>query len=163
MVLHRKRAVSHVLSGYAYTTSQYGLAIDNIAGYELVLPNGTVFSVTSKDEDLWFGLRVRRKVRYMSVCLKCHHSQGGMNNFVRFPCFPLLSRAHFMAVDILIGDCDQIHFQVVSSKRHMGKLAIMVDKSHCILTHSSVGGLPFLLRRPAGRDQNGAAQFSRDE
>jgi hypothetical protein len=44
--------------------------MDNVAGYELVLPNGTVLSVTSKDEDLWFGLRVRIKVRYMSVSLK---------------------------------------------------------------------------------------------
>ena len=59
-----------MLSGYGYTTSQYGLAIDNIAGYELVLPNGTVKSVTSKDEDLWFGLRVRRIFQYMTVCLK---------------------------------------------------------------------------------------------
>ncbi|KAF8492577.1 hypothetical protein F5888DRAFT_1806711 [Russula emetica] len=53
--------------GHTYTTSQYGLTIDNVAGYELVPPNGTVLSVTSKDEDLWFGLR------------------GGMNNFVRVP------------------------------------------------------------------------------
>ena len=81
-----------MLSGYAYTTSRYGLTIDNVAGYELVLPNGTVLSVTSKDEDLWFGLRVSRKVRYISVFLKVT-TQGGMNNFVRFPCLP---KAHFM-------------------------------------------------------------------
>ncbi|KAI0273284.1 FAD-binding domain-containing protein [Russula aff. rugulosa BPL654] len=49
--------------GYSFKTSQYGLAVDNIARLELVLPNGTITSVTSKDEDLWFGLR------------------GGMNNF----------------------------------------------------------------------------------
>jgi FAD/FMN-containing dehydrogenase len=59
-----------MILGYAYTTSQYGLTIDNVAGYELVLPNGTVLSVTSKDKDLWFGLRVSRKVRYMLVSLK---------------------------------------------------------------------------------------------
>ncbi|KAH9990390.1 hypothetical protein BJV77DRAFT_613305 [Russula vinacea] len=50
--------------GYSFLTSQYGLAVDNVAGYELVLPNGTIKDVTSKDRDLWFGLR------------------GGMNNFV---------------------------------------------------------------------------------
>jgi FAD/FMN-containing dehydrogenase len=44
--------------GYSYKSSQYGLAIDNIAAYELVLPNGTIKTVTSQDEDLWFGLRV---------------------------------------------------------------------------------------------------------
>ena len=49
---------SHILSGYSYKTSQYGLGLDNVVGYELVLPNGTVINVTSKDEDLWFGLRV---------------------------------------------------------------------------------------------------------
>jgi len=49
--------------GYSYKTSQYGLAIDNVVGYELVLPNGTITNVTSNDSDLWFGLR------------------GGLNNF----------------------------------------------------------------------------------
>ncbi|KAF8486357.1 FAD-binding domain-containing protein [Russula ochroleuca] len=49
--------------GYSYLSNQYGLAVDNIAGYELVLPNGTVTIVTSDDDDLWFGLR------------------GGLNNF----------------------------------------------------------------------------------
>jgi len=47
-----------MFSGYSYHSSQYGLAIDNVAGFELVLPNGTVTDVTPKDEDLWFGLRV---------------------------------------------------------------------------------------------------------
>ena len=46
--------------GYSYKTSQYGLAIDNVAGYELVLPNGTIKNVTPEDEDLWFGLRVSK-------------------------------------------------------------------------------------------------------
>ena len=39
-------------------SSQYGLAVDNVAGYELILPNGTIKDVTPKDHDLWFGLRV---------------------------------------------------------------------------------------------------------
>ncbi|KAI0260022.1 FAD-binding domain-containing protein [Gloeopeniophorella convolvens] len=49
--------------GYSYKTSQFGLALDNIEAYELVFPNGTIATITSKDEDLWFALR------------------GGMNNF----------------------------------------------------------------------------------
>ena len=36
-------------------------ALDNVAGYELVLPNGSIKYVTQKDKDLWFGLRVSRK------------------------------------------------------------------------------------------------------
>ncbi|KZV64574.1 FAD-binding domain-containing protein [Peniophora sp. CONT] len=43
--------------GYSWKTNQYGLTIDNIAAYELVLPNGTVTTVTEEDEDLWFALR----------------------------------------------------------------------------------------------------------
>ncbi|VDB99546.1 unnamed protein product [Peniophora sp. CBMAI 1063] len=49
--------------GYSWKTSQYGLTIDNVAEFELVLPNGTVQSVTAENEDLWLALR------------------GGMNNF----------------------------------------------------------------------------------
>ena len=54
--------------GYSYKTNQYGLAIDTIVGYNLVLPNGTVACVTqSTHPDLFFGLK------------------GGFNNFVNIP------------------------------------------------------------------------------
>jgi FAD/FMN-containing dehydrogenase len=46
--------------GYSWKSRQYGPTVDNVAGYELVLPNGTTTLVTSGDEDLWFGLRVSR-------------------------------------------------------------------------------------------------------
>ena len=68
-VLDPRRAVSQVFQGYSYKSSQYGLALFNVVGYELVLPNGTVMSVTSNDNDLWFGLRVSRRVQYKSVSL----------------------------------------------------------------------------------------------
>jgi FAD/FMN-containing dehydrogenase len=58
-----------MLSGYSFKTSQYGLTVDNIARFELVLPNGTITNVTSKDEDLWFGLRVSGKARCRLVWL----------------------------------------------------------------------------------------------
>ncbi|KAI0036360.1 hypothetical protein K488DRAFT_41272, partial [Vararia minispora EC-137] len=51
------------VTGYSYKSSQYGLTVDNIVAYELVLPNGTITTVTEEDEDLFFGLR------------------GGFNNF----------------------------------------------------------------------------------
>jgi len=52
-------------TGYSYKTNQYGLAIDTIVGYNLVLPNGTATCVTnSTHPDLFFGLK------------------GGFNNFV---------------------------------------------------------------------------------
>ena len=51
--------------GYSYKTNQYGLAIDTIVGFNLVLPNGTVTYVTqSTHPDLFSGLK------------------GGFNNFV---------------------------------------------------------------------------------
>lgn len=49
--------------GYSWKTNQYGLTIDTVTAFELVLPNGHVKKVTEKDEDLWFALR------------------GGLNNF----------------------------------------------------------------------------------
>jgi len=50
--------------GYSYLTSQYGLAIDNIVAYELVLPSGAIVEVTANSHpDLFFALK------------------GGYNNF----------------------------------------------------------------------------------
>ncbi|KIJ66517.1 hypothetical protein HYDPIDRAFT_174587 [Hydnomerulius pinastri MD-312] len=49
--------------GYSWHANQYGLTIDTVEAFELVLPNGTVINVTASEEDLFFGLR------------------GGFNNF----------------------------------------------------------------------------------
>ncbi|TFY66031.1 hypothetical protein EVG20_g5068 [Dentipellis fragilis] len=43
--------------GLSYKSNQRGLSLDNVQAYELVLPNGTVTTVTSADDDLWFGIR----------------------------------------------------------------------------------------------------------
>ncbi|KAH9013684.1 hypothetical protein EDB84DRAFT_1582700 [Lactarius hengduanensis] len=52
-------------SGYAFTSNQYELTIDNMAGYyELVLPNGTITNVTESNKI--YG---------------SHFRQGGGNNF----------------------------------------------------------------------------------
>ncbi|QRV82883.1 FAD-binding domain protein [Ceratobasidium sp. AG-Ba] len=50
--------------GYSFLTNQYGLAIDNVVEYEIVLPNGTITTATkTHNSDLFFGLK------------------GGFNNF----------------------------------------------------------------------------------
>ncbi|KAG1860272.1 FAD dependent oxidoreductase [Suillus subalutaceus] len=50
--------------GYSYLSNQYGLSVDNIVSFELVMPNGTVANITSSSSpDLFYGLR------------------GGFNNF----------------------------------------------------------------------------------
>ena len=53
-------------------SSQYGLTIDNMAGYELVLPNGTITNVTSSNEDLWFALRVSGLKPHRDAPLRLH-------------------------------------------------------------------------------------------
>jgi FAD/FMN-containing dehydrogenase len=75
-VFHRLRAGSHMLSGFSYKSSHYGLTVDNVVGYELVLPNGTVVNMTSNDHDLWFGLRVSRKARYKLASLRISNVVG---------------------------------------------------------------------------------------
>ncbi|KAG1864797.1 FAD dependent oxidoreductase [Suillus subluteus] len=50
--------------GYSYLSNQYGLSVDNIVSFELVMPNDTVANITSSSSpDLFYGLR------------------GGFNNF----------------------------------------------------------------------------------
>jgi hypothetical protein len=52
-------------AGYCWKTSQYGLGVDNVMEYELVLPSGEVKLVTEKDQDLWFALKVRRLIQWL--------------------------------------------------------------------------------------------------
>ena len=64
-------------------SNQYGLTIDNMAAFELVLPNGTVTNVTESNEDLWFALRVSVLISDGRRFSETTYSQGGGNNFVR--------------------------------------------------------------------------------
>ncbi|KZV63620.1 FAD dependent oxidoreductase [Peniophora sp. CONT] len=43
--------------GYTFQTSQYGLALDNIVSFDIVLPTGDIKTVTSADKDLFFAVR----------------------------------------------------------------------------------------------------------
>ena len=47
------------VAGYSWKTNQFGLTIDTVTAFELVLPSGEIVTVTEKDEDLWFALKVR--------------------------------------------------------------------------------------------------------
>ncbi|CDO76772.1 hypothetical protein BN946_scf184978.g1 [Trametes cinnabarina] len=61
--------------GYSWKTNQFGLTIDNLTGFELVLPNGTVAAVSqSSYPDLFWGLK------------------GGFNNFGIVTKFNLTTR-----------------------------------------------------------------------
>jgi hypothetical protein len=87
------------LTGFSHKSNQYGLAIDTIVGYNLVLPNSTVACVTeSTHPDLFFGLK------------------GGSNNFVRIP--PTSSPLdHTYRVP---GDRDRFHDDDAPANRSMG-------------------------------------------
>lgn len=52
--------------GYSFKTNQYGLTVDTVQGFELVLPDGTATNVTeSTNPDLFWALKVRsRNVRH---------------------------------------------------------------------------------------------------
>ena len=50
--------------GYSWKTNQYGLTVDTLTAFELVLPTGEVKVVTENDEDLWFALKVRPSTCY---------------------------------------------------------------------------------------------------
>jgi len=43
--------------GYSWLTNQYGLTCDTVNTYNLVLPNGTITTVDSTNEDLFFALK----------------------------------------------------------------------------------------------------------
>jgi hypothetical protein len=46
------------VAGYSWKTNEYGLAVDSVTEFHLVLPNGTQTVVTEADNDLWFALKV---------------------------------------------------------------------------------------------------------
>ncbi len=67
-------------TGVNYLSNQYGETIDSVVAFNLVLPDGTVTSVTEDDKDLFFALKVCVIVALVLSLLICH--QGGFNNFV---------------------------------------------------------------------------------
>lgn len=82
-------------TGYSFKTNQYGLAIDTVVGFNLVLPNGTATYVTQLTHpDLFFGLK------------------GGFNNFVSrsFSASPQFGSTHR-----LLGNRDRLHYEGIPS------------------------------------------------
>ena len=61
------RILTIILPGYSWLSNQYGLSIDNVLAFELVLPTGEVEIITeTSNADLWFALRVRV---FISMCI----------------------------------------------------------------------------------------------
>ena len=73
------------VTGYSWKTNQYGLTVDTVTAFELVLPNGEVAVVTEKDEDLWFALKVCLYGGQLGGAMSLRFVlQGGFNNYVNF-------------------------------------------------------------------------------
>ena len=75
-----------IMTGYSFKTNLYGLAVDTVMEYELVLPTGEVKIVTERDEDLWFALKVRqatppKKAAYMLTLIS---TQGRIQQLREF-------------------------------------------------------------------------------
>ena len=103
-----------ILSGYSFKSNEYGLAIDNVVAYELVLPNGTVRKVTADDHDLWFALRVRGR-QLLSVLLT--EILAG-----RWEQLCALLRVHrIRRLKLRTGYCNKIYDQVISAGPNMGQ------------------------------------------
>lgn len=85
-------------SGYSFLSNQYGLTIDTVRAFELVLPNGTVTNVTESDADLFWALKVGSVALWFTHNAVNHIAdQGGFNNMVRRSqpslCLRLMDRA----------------------------------------------------------------------
>ena len=93
--------------GYSFKTNQYGLTIDTVKEFELVLPNGTVTTVTSSsDPDLFFGLKVRKQIfKPKKAILTSHNRVASITLLVFVPYFAPSSSVNHLP----IGDCYQIY------------------------------------------------------
>ena len=70
------------IAGFSFKTNEYGLTIDTVKGFELVLSNGTATNVTeSTNPDLFFALKVSQHITLEAGSADCF-VQGGFNNFV---------------------------------------------------------------------------------
>ncbi|KZV75358.1 FAD-binding domain-containing protein [Peniophora sp. CONT] len=110
--------------GYSWKTSQYGLTSDNIAAFELVLPNGTMTTVTAADDDLYFALR------------------GGFNNFGIVTNFKLNTHPQPDTIwgGTVVFTADQLHAVSLAianfSQNNTDKKAMMLP------TYNSAIGIP---------------------
>jgi len=111
--------------GYSWKSNQFGLTIDTMESLQLVLPDGTIQTVTSQNEDLWFGLR------------------GGFNNFGIVTKFVL--RAHPQGevwggfITIASWFFDEVNAAIVKFQQEV------TDKKAMVLpTLNSISNIPSL-------------------
>jgi FAD/FMN-containing dehydrogenase len=68
------------VTGLSWKSNQYGLTVDTITQFEVVLPNGTATNVTeASDSELFFALKVNLPIIIMILAQLW--LQGGFNNY----------------------------------------------------------------------------------
>ena len=105
------------LLGYSWLSNEYGLAIDNVEAFELVMPSGEVVNATqSSYQDLFFALKVRQTT-YHDHAQRLTSSQGGFNNFVccTLILFPMCR------TDRPKGYCYTVHTEGLSPRTGLGR------------------------------------------
>jgi len=111
--------------GYSWLSNQYGLTIDNTESYELVLPNGTIQTVTSQNEDLWFALR------------------GGFNNFGIVTKFVLQAHPQgdvwggFVIIPDLFFNFNKVNAAILKFQQE-----VTDPKAALLPTYNTVGDIP---------------------
>jgi hypothetical protein len=105
-------------AGYSFLSNQYGLSVDNMAGFELVLPNGTITHVTSENEDLWFALRVSA---WMLFSNKRHVHELALLGRRKQLCATLGCNMKRRGLDRMTGHCNQVYLQDAPARSSMGQ------------------------------------------
>ncbi|KAF9474837.1 FAD-binding domain-containing protein [Pholiota conissans] len=109
--------------GYSWKSNQFGLAVDNVIAFELVLPNGRITTVTEKsDPSLFFGLK------------------GGENNFgivtkFKLKTFPQ-TEVWGGSIDFLGSNLDAINNATIAFQ------AVTDPKAAIIASYGSTPALP---------------------
>ncbi|KAF9815956.1 hypothetical protein IEO21_04283 [Rhodonia placenta] len=108
--------------GYSWLTNQYGLTLDTIQAFELVLPNGSIVNVTdSNNPDLFYGLK------------------GGYNNFGIVTTFTLKT---FPQGEVWAGQVTYsgAEVQAVTDATYNFANYIVDPKAAIITTYDYIGG-----------------------
>lgn len=68
--------------GYSWLSNQYGLTIDNVVSYQLVLPTGLLTTVTAtSNPNLFFALKVSG-LSYIDDFYSSHFREGSTTTWV---------------------------------------------------------------------------------
>ncbi|KZT01206.1 FAD-binding domain-containing protein [Laetiporus sulphureus 93-53] len=110
--------------GYSWLTNEHGLTFDNVIAYEMVLPNGTITTVTeASDPDLFFGMK------------------GGYNNFGIVTSFVMKTypQGPVWGGHVVVMDTDN-NLDAVNAATANFAAKVTDPKASAIMAYSHLGG-----------------------